>query len=237
MNYLALLIDTESDMTEAEVGALMERYGAFEAANVGVLSSGDALFPAAAGTRITGGPDAGVITDGPYAEGAEVAGGYYVLQADDLDAAIEVAQQIPAATDGAVELWPMVFYTPIVTDDSPHWIALLREPAESTNVPGSEEWEATVALHKAFGDEYGTQTRGGGALHPTSSSTTVRVRDGKTVVTDGPYVEGAEVANGFYVISADDQAAAVEIARHIPASGVEVRGLMGMKLPEAAPSA
>lgn len=230
MNYFALLLDTESELTEAGVADLMARYTAFESANSGALTAGDALLPAATGARIAGGPDAAVITDGPYVEGAEVAGGFYVLEADDLDAAIDVAKQIPVATEGAVELWPMVFSTPINTDEGPHWIALLREPADQTNVPGSPEWEATVELHRVFGDKYGSQLRGGGALHPTSSATTVRVRDGKVLVTDGPFVEGAEVANGYYVISAADVAGAAEIAAHIPASGVEVRGMMGMSL-------
>ncbi|NMO04095.1 transcription initiation protein [Gordonia sp. TBRC 11910] len=225
MNYFALLIGPQTTRSDAEMAELIGRYQTFQTANAAALSSGDALGAAGDGARIVGG---GVVTDGPFAEGAEVAGGFYVLDVDDLDAAIDVAKQIPAATDGAVELWPMAFSNPIAADEGPHWIALLREPAGETRTPGSPEWEASVAEHKVFGETFGTHVHGGGALHPASTATTVRVRDGKSVITDGPYIEGAEVANGFYVIGADDQAAAVEIARHIPASGVEVRGLLGM---------
>ena len=60
------------------------------------------------GVRITGGPDAPTVTDGPFAEGAEVAGGYYVFEAENLDEALALARDIPAAKYGAVEVWPMV---------------------------------------------------------------------------------------------------------------------------------
>ena len=56
----------------------------------------------------------------------------------------------------------------------------------------------------------------------------MRVRDGEVVFTDGPYVEGAEVANGFYVLSAADRDEAVKIASMIPATTVEVRQLAGV---------
>jgi hypothetical protein len=50
-----------------------------------------------------------LITDGPFAETKEVFGGYYVLEADNVDAALEIAQQIPAIRmGGAVEIRPMV---------------------------------------------------------------------------------------------------------------------------------
>jgi len=60
--------------------------------------------------RITGGPDAPTVTDGPFAEGAEVAGGYYVFEAENLDEALALARDIPAAKHGAVEVWPMVMW-------------------------------------------------------------------------------------------------------------------------------
>jgi len=49
-----------------------------------------------------------VVTDGPYAETKEVIGGYFVVDCDDLDQAIEVAQRVPVATDGSVEIRPFV---------------------------------------------------------------------------------------------------------------------------------
>lgn len=74
----------------------------------------------------------------------------------------------------------------------------------------------------------GDAALGGAPLHPPSTATTVRVRDGKTIYTDGPYAEGAEVANGFYLLRAADRDEAVKLATMIPASAVEVRRLTGI---------
>jgi hypothetical protein len=54
------------------------------------------------------------------------------------------------------------------------------------------------------------------------------VRDGEVIITDGPYVEGAEVANGFYVLGAGDRDEAVKLASMIPASAVQLRQLAGI---------
>ena len=56
----------------------------------------------------------------------------------------------------------------------------------------------------------------GGALHPIATATTVRVRDGEVLVTDGPFSESAEVVGGFYVLAAADLDAAVALAALIP---------------------
>ncbi|BBX98241.1 hypothetical protein MLAC_35350 [Mycobacterium lacus] len=55
----------------------------------------------------------------------------------------------------------------------------------------------------------------------------MRVRDGEVLVTDGPYVEGAEIANGFYVLSVGDRDEAVKLASLIPATTVQLRQLAG----------
>jgi hypothetical protein len=56
----------------------------------------------------------------------------------------------------------------------------------------------------------------------------MRVRDGKVLLTDGPFAEGAEVANGFYLLRAVDRDEAVKIASMIPATTVELRQLAGI---------
>jgi hypothetical protein len=64
------------------------------------------------------------------------------------------------------------------------------------------------------------------ALHPVSTATTVRVRNGAVSVTDGPFAETKEQLAGFYLIEADDLDDAIRIAAKIPAVGigsVEVR--------------
>ena len=66
----------------------------------------------------------------------------------------------------------------------------------------------------------------GEALHPTSSATTVRVKDGQTVTTDGPFAETKEALGGFYMVKAKDLDEAIELAARIPAAkhgSIEVR--------------
>jgi hypothetical protein len=56
----------------------------------------------------------------------------------------------------------------------------------------------------------------------------VRVRDGEVLLTDGPYPEGAEIATGFYVLTAGDRDEAVKLASLIPAGAVQLRQLAGV---------
>ncbi len=66
----------------------------------------------------------------------------------------------------------------------------------------------------------------GEALHPTSAATTVRIRDGQVVTTDGPFAETKEALGGFYLISAKDLDEAIEAAARIPGAkhgSIEVR--------------
>ncbi len=229
MQYLALLVHQERDLTPDERAAVMTAYQDFHAKAASAIRAGDALRPAATGVRITGGTDAPVVTDGPFPEGAEVAGGYYVLEAENLDDALDLARDIPAAKFGAVELWPMVHsIEPSRKSTGADWLALLLEPPGSAHSPGTPEWNAMAARHQEFGAAAGSHVIGGAALHDRSAATTVRVRDGQVLITDGPFAEGAEVANGFYVLAADDRDEAVKIASMIPASTVQVRQLAGV---------
>ncbi|MBT8241936.1 MAG: YciI family protein [Acidimicrobiia bacterium] len=87
-----------------------------------------------------------------------------------------------------------------------------------------QEWEKfTIDLTEAG------KHLGGEALHPSPSATTVRVRDGKTVTTDGPFAETKEALGGFYLIEADNLDDATEWALKIPNVGygtVEIRPIV-----------
>jgi hypothetical protein len=71
---------------------------------------------------------------------------------------------------------------------------------------------------------------GGNQLQPSETATTVRVEDGKTLVTDGPFLDTKEVLGGYYLFEGDDLDAAIELASRIPAArmggAVEVRPLV-----------
>ena len=100
----------------------------------------------------------------------------------------------------------------------------------------SEEAPQDEMLAEA--DEYNTFTqwmierglfKGGEALHPTSAATTVRVREGRTITTDGPFAETKEALGGYYLIEARDLDEAIDAAARIPGTrrgSIEVRPIL-----------
>jgi hypothetical protein len=72
---------------------------------------------------------------------------------------------------------------------------------------------------------------GGAQLQPVETATTVRVHDGETLTTDGPFPETKEALGGYYLLEADDLDAAIELAARVPAArlggAVEVRPVVG----------
>jgi hypothetical protein len=229
MQYLALLISKERDLTPDQGATEMAAYQSFHAKAGSAIRAGDALLPPATGARIAGGPDAPTVTDGPFAEGAEIAGGYYVFEAENLDDALALARDIPAARHGAIEVRP-IFHTMDSewSRSDATWLALLLEPPAAVHTPGTPEWEAEAARHGEFAAAAGDHIVAGAALHEPATATTVRVRDGQALFTDGPFAEGAEIATGVYLLSAADRDEAVKLASMIPASAVEVRQLAGV---------
>ena len=109
--YLALTYTPDVDWTAPEQAAEMQEYLRFGAENAAVISGGAALYPTSTATvvRVKGARGGDVVTtDGPYAETKEALTGYYVLEAADLDHAVRIAAQLPAAWNGAVEIRPLV---------------------------------------------------------------------------------------------------------------------------------
>ena len=230
MHYFALLLgEPTTPLTPDEQAAGMAEYQAFHAKAGAAIRAGDALTRSETGVRIAGGPDAPTVTDGPFAESAEVACGYYVFEAENLDEALTLARDVPLAKYGAVEVRPIIHtFDPDWSGTGAGWLALLLEPPASVHTPGTPEWEAEAARHGEFAGAAGDHIVGGAALHEPASATTVRVRDGQALLTDGPFPEGAEIATGFYLLSAADSDEAVKLASMIPATTVEVRQLMGV---------
>ena len=116
MRYLCLIYDAEKNLTEmskAEWDGMMAEYGAFtaEIKASGHYVSGDALKPVASATtvRVRGGKVS--TTDGPFAETKEQLGGYYLIEARDLNDAIAIAAKIPSAKIGTVEVRPVVDFS------------------------------------------------------------------------------------------------------------------------------
>src|ERR687889_1247054 len=76
--------------------------------------------------------------------------------------------------------------------------------------------------------------KGGEALQATATATTVRVRDGETLTTDGPFAETKEQLGGFYLVDCKDLDEAIEVAARIPdvrRGSIEVRPIMEVDMP------
>jgi hypothetical protein len=91
-----------------------------------------------------------------------------------------------------------------------------------------EEQEAIVGEYMAIRQTPGVV--GGEQLQPVETATTVRVRDGETLLTDGPFLDAKEHLGGYFLVDADDLDAALAIAARIPAArlggAIEVRPLV-----------
>ena len=115
MRYLCLIYSDEAQwesMSEAEGNAIMGEYFAFTDAikKSGHYVAGDALKPTNTATSVRVRNGKLSATDGPFAETKEQLGGYYLIDAKDLNDAIQVAAKIPSARVGTIEVRPVEVY-------------------------------------------------------------------------------------------------------------------------------
>jgi hypothetical protein len=106
------------------------------------------------------------------------------------------------------------------------YLVLIYEDERGWESADEDTFERLLAEHQAFGQRHGQALRGGNALQPTGTATSVRKdASGGFAVTDGPFAETKEALGGYYLIEADDLDEALRIAREVPApfGGVEVR--------------
>jgi len=107
----------------------------------------------------------------------------------------------------------------------------------TTPTPGSEAWDglseeeqgAVYGAYQQINETPGVES--GVRMGPPETATTVRVQDGQTLTTDGPFVETKEALGGYLFFEADDLDAAIDLAAKIPAAsmggGIEVRPVVG----------
>ena len=112
MRYLCLIYDEEkmwATMSENDAKAIMGEYFAFTdgVKKSGHYVGGEALQPTSTATSVRVRQGKTTTTDGPFAETKEQLGGYYLIEARDLNDAIQVAARIPGARHGTVEVRPI----------------------------------------------------------------------------------------------------------------------------------
>jgi hypothetical protein len=112
MQYMLLIYDNEAEMKAVRTGdpdVMMTAYREFTESiqRSGNMKAGDALQPTSAATcvRIRNGKT--LTTDGPFAETKEQLGGYYLIEAKDLDEATKIAARVPSAKTGTIEVRPV----------------------------------------------------------------------------------------------------------------------------------
>lgn len=113
MKYLLLIYDNEAEwagLSEAEHGQIFQEYMDYTADihKNGNYIAGEALQPTATATSVRVRNAKTLTTDGPFAETREQLGGFYMVEAKDLDEAIALAARIPAARMGTIEVRPIM---------------------------------------------------------------------------------------------------------------------------------
>jgi hypothetical protein len=117
------------------------------------------------------------------------------------------------------------------TGGNPMQYALLIYGPEPTEQPSDEAMTAEIDAYDVFTKHVRDRgaMRAGEALQPTVTATTVRVRGGQTLTTDGPFAETKETLGGFYIVEAKDLDEAIDYAARIPGAArgsIEVRPIV-----------
>jgi hypothetical protein len=115
MQYLLMIYENEAEAGKMDAAAgkkMMEEYGTFTQGIIqsGNFKAGDRLRPSATATTVRVRDGKTLTTDGPFAETREQLGGYYLIEAKDLDAALAIAARIPTARSGSIEVRPIWTY-------------------------------------------------------------------------------------------------------------------------------
>ncbi len=113
MQYMLLIYDEErrwAELPEEQRGSIMQEYFAYtqELVDSGAFIKGDPLQPTSTATTVRVRDGETLTTDGPFAETKEQLGGYYLIDVESLDEALEWAAKIPAARWGTIEVRPLV---------------------------------------------------------------------------------------------------------------------------------
>jgi len=233
MNYL-MLIFTDGVSTP-EIAATMQEHTPkwveeMDGRGVRLLGNGLEGPDSAKTVRVRGGQT--LISDGPFADTKEFIGGLDIIEAESLDEAIEVAAKHPVSWYFAVEVRPFKYAVEIPKDwtyDQLRYLLMscIDGPAELDQLEEQVRGDIEAWLELA-------QARGarlvGGPLAEPSTATTVRVRDGETLLTDGPFADTKEFLAGIDILSCETMEEALELAAANPLARLhmlEVRPFWG----------
>lgn len=190
------------------------------------------LHPVASATCVRVRQGGTLITTGPFAETTEQLGGFFLIEVPDLDAAIAIAARLPSAQKGTVEVRPVVrldglpderFHAgPPVNATEPRYMLLCYDDAQAWNELGPAALQAAQAEAAALTRQLDARGQyiSAAPLHPTTTATSVRIRRGGLLVSDGPFAETREFLGGYYLIHARDLNDALAAAARHPGARV-----------------
>lgn len=170
------------------------------------------------------------ITDGPFAETTEQLGGYYIIDVNRRDEAIEIASRLPPAKKGTVEIRPLLPLPGSLSLPEPNSTDASRDAVDSRDyivLMYAEEgaWppdEHLSALAESVDVCHQLHAKGqfiaAAPLQPPATASCVRIRSGSRTVVDGPFAETKEQLGGYFLIRVANLDEAIAIAARIPGS-------------------
>jgi len=206
MNYLLMIASDYVSSSEKRATMVREIPGWVDDADARGRKFGFPLDHPDKGVTVQVRDGATLVTDGPFVETKEVLGGFDVVDCADLDEALELAAKHPMSWYNTIEVRPFFEAGPDLPSkiDPPapgrqRYLLLIYvdgvpEPngEDAQIISEGQAWGEAVAAsgHQVFGH----------ALHGLDTATSVRVRNGETVLTDGPFVETKEFIAGFDIL-------------------------------------
>lgn len=212
-------------------------------AEAGVLVAGAGLQLPETATTVKLREGQRLVQDGPYADTKEQLAGFFLIDAPDLDGALEWAHRMPVERDTLVEIRaglppnPAAASMPAaaVNEAHPQYTVLIYESADDfaarkdpARQPG---YRAQWLPYSRVLKEAGAFVHGAG-LEPPETAVTIRLKDGRRLVHDGPYAETKEQLGGYFIVSAPDLDAALDWAARCPTATtgvIEVRPNMKIR--------
>jgi hypothetical protein len=179
---------------------------------------GSRLRPVSDATTVRVRNDELFVTDGPFVETKEQVAGYDLLECHDIEEAVQWAAKHPSARMGAIEVRAVADEQAPegLPDPAPGKVRYIMlvctdpdvDPGEVAHARPIDEWVEENDRRRV--------RRFGTPLQEPDKARTVRARDGRTMVTDGPFAETKEQIAGFDVLDCTDLDEAIEVARDHP---------------------
>lgn len=245
MKYMLLVYSPETAWTHDEWTACTVESTAVchDLQSKGQFIAASPLQPVATAVSIRVRNQQSLVTTGPFAETTEQLGGFFLIDVPHLDDAIAVAARLPAAKKGTVEVRPVFLLDGLPSERfsettqpsgcTSRYMLLCYDDAAAWDAAGpaalrSAQSEAVELTHQLNARG---QFISASPLHPVSNATSIRIRDGRRLVTDGPFAETREFLGGYYMLALRDLNEAISIAALHPGARVgtvEIRRLFDL---------